>query len=726
MHITRLVRAVAAVILLGALPAPLAWGSPSSAPLAVTSPAVAAVATPTILSVSPTADGMVVGVRAPLGSTVTAQAILETAVAGTSAAVPVDDVGDAFLTISGLIQLPHTVTVTATLGSSTSTAATAGPVHIGWLGGGGDFVPVGPIRAYDSRTTAGGPWGPGEVRTVASILGHAGVPAQGVAAVAIAISAVGPTSAGYLTAWPSSEAKPLATAVNFAPWQTKTSLMKMPVGSLGGLSIYNHAGSVHVTLDVVGFYIDNSGTFMHNASFQSVSPHRVYDSRPLDGGPGPLAANGTVDVQVVTQPPLSADSYTAVELQVEAIDPSAEGYFTVWAAGAPRPVVSNVLFLKNTTVTSVIAPLSADGRISIFSNVSSGLAIDLTGIYSPAAQGRFHAVQPTRVYDTRDGIGTFWDAERRILSIGGQPAPAISPVPSWASSVVFSATAVNNTGATYLTFFPGNQTLPTAAMLVPSGPNQLNDNLVGSWLGWSYPFEITRGTLAAYNHAGKTDLVLDINGYYTDEAMPVSTETGVIGRIRDATSAPVKGVPVMRGTPGQFNYSARTVTDPTGMYGMKTGGESVVCTDGTDAGGTGFVGQCFQTAPWPTLEPYVGDPVSGLSGMGKLDFTLTTGAAIAGTFTYAGNDQPLANAQIVVLDSGRTVGWKDGYTDANGGFKVTGLPGGPLAICFLPYPWNPHLYGWDCVDVTTTTGATTPLNVGYGVRPTTLTPRLTP
>ena len=66
---------------------------------------------------------------------------------------------------------------------------------------------------------------------------------------------------------------------------------------------------------------------------------------------------------------------TAVEIQVEAIDPTAEGYLTVWAKGGTQPVVSNVLYLRSTTVTSAIAPIGADGNISVFSNVSTGFAV---------------------------------------------------------------------------------------------------------------------------------------------------------------------------------------------------------------------------------------------------------------------------------------------------------------------------------------------------------------
>ncbi|MEV6210389.1 PKD domain-containing protein [Kitasatospora sp. NPDC051914] len=73
-------------------------------------------------------------------------------------------------------------------------------------------------------------------------------------------------------------------------------------------------------------------------------------------------------------------------------------------------------------------------------------------------------------------------------------------------AVVLNVTATNATADTFLTVFPGAQVLPTASSLnVKAG--QTVANLVTVPLGKD-------GTVQVYNHAGRTDVVVDFVGYY--------------------------------------------------------------------------------------------------------------------------------------------------------------------------------------------------------------------
>jgi hypothetical protein len=425
--------------------------------------------------------------------------------------------GDAFVSISGLSSgVGYSVDVTATLAPSTvSPVVSSNVVLVGGGSGAGDFVPVGPVRSFDYRDAgAGGAWGGGVTRTI-PVSGVAGVPSVGVAAVAVAVSVVAPTANGYVTVWSSGSAMPLATAVNFVAGQTKTNLVKVPVDASGTISVFNFAGTTGITTDVVGFFVDESGTFTHNQSFQSVTPVRVLDTRPT-----PVAGGGSVDAVVVggsTGVPVTA---SAVEIQVEAVNPSAAGYLTVWATGSTRPVVSNVLFGKGQTiVTSAIAPVGADGKISIFTNVATDVVVDICGYYDAGAAGKFHAINTTRLFDTRSPGGTqFAQGQTRSIPVAGatvqvgNPGVSVTPVPVDATAVVFAATAVYNSSASFLTFWPGNQGQPLAAMLLPNAPWQLTDNLIVSGIG--------SGGIKAYNHGGTTDVVIDVNGYYTGGVLP--------------------------------------------------------------------------------------------------------------------------------------------------------------------------------------------------------------
>ncbi len=688
-----------ATLLGTALSAPALAASPAAAS-SLAAAAAAAVNPPTILTLLPSSGAITAGVKAQGGATVTLTAL--TSPGGASAGsvtVTAGPDGDAFPTLAGLGAGSFTINVTQTVGGVESAPATRGTVATSGVAGTGDYVPVGPLRRYDSRFDAAGPWTAGMTRSV-PVAGHDGVPTSGVSAVAVAVSAVGPSSAGFLTVYPSGTARPLATALNFTAWQTKTNLVKVPLGADGSLSMYNHAGTTHVTVDIVGFYLSDTGGFLHQSSFQSVSPVRAYDSRPAYGGAGKLSGGATKDI-VVTGAALGVPpTATAVEVQIEAIDPAAEGYLTVWPTGSVRPVVSNVLYLRSTTVTSGISAVGTSGSISVFTNVTTDIAVDICGYYDSAAGGKFHPLPPTRLYDSRDPSQyRMAGQETRAIQVANPNLSGFtSVVPAGATSAVFSATATDNSAATYLTFWPASQSLPTAAMLLPSGPGQLNDNLVVTWLGAGGPSNLATGAIAAYNLAGRTELVIDLNGYYTGESLPTATQTGMIGRVTSQTGVPVSGaVPYLFTAPGT-DPIAHAVTDPSGLYVFPTAATSwIVCVDGTYADVYGYVGQCWQNQMWPTGEVNTGNTWLwvGQNALTQASFSLVAGGSLSGTVTAGGT--PLSDVFVGVYDSNTIALYNNAFSASNGSFSVPGLPANTtLELCFLPYPYDPSVWPWKC------------------------------
>ena len=90
------------------------------------------------------------------------------------------------------------------------------------------------------------------------IAGAGDLPSTGVGAVVINATATEPTAASYLTLFPSGFRRPTPSNLNFVPGQTVPNLVTVAVSD-GKISVYNNAGSVHVVLDVVGFYFDSTG-----------------------------------------------------------------------------------------------------------------------------------------------------------------------------------------------------------------------------------------------------------------------------------------------------------------------------------------------------------------------------------------------------------------------------------------------------------------------------------
>ncbi|MEP6940456.1 MAG: hypothetical protein ABI846_11895, partial [Rudaea sp.] len=131
----------------------------------------------------------------------------------------------------------------------------------GWFPPVSELTSVGPARLLDTRTgrtTIDGNFaGIGALAAKTSIdltiLGRGGVPASGVGAVVLNVTATGTTAAGYVTAWPTGGVRPNASNINFVAAQTIPNLVIGKVGSAGKLSLFNSAGSTDLVVDVVGW-----------------------------------------------------------------------------------------------------------------------------------------------------------------------------------------------------------------------------------------------------------------------------------------------------------------------------------------------------------------------------------------------------------------------------------------------------------------------------------------
>jgi hypothetical protein len=120
------------------------------------------------------------------------------------------------------------------------------------------FFAVAPCRVVDTRnpvSTNGGPvMGQGGQRNFA-IRNNCGVPA-GAAAVSLNVTVAGATTGSFLTIWPAGTTRPVVSTINFT--QNDPSLANGAIVGLGAgspdLSVFNSGGSVHVIIDITGFF----------------------------------------------------------------------------------------------------------------------------------------------------------------------------------------------------------------------------------------------------------------------------------------------------------------------------------------------------------------------------------------------------------------------------------------------------------------------------------------
>ncbi|MFP5284380.1 MAG: hypothetical protein ACLGI9_01435 [Thermoanaerobaculia bacterium] len=121
----------------------------------------------------------------------------------------------------------------------------------------GRFHTLSPCRLFDSRQPGDGPVLSSDVTRIVTAHGVCGIP-PAAAAVAVNVTAVQPSAAGYLTIH-SGDNPPLASTVSFVRGQTRSSnaLLALRSNGNGTLSIsplVADDGTVHVILDVTGYF----------------------------------------------------------------------------------------------------------------------------------------------------------------------------------------------------------------------------------------------------------------------------------------------------------------------------------------------------------------------------------------------------------------------------------------------------------------------------------------
>ena len=77
-------------------------------------------------------------------------------------------------------------------------------------------------------------------------------------ALALNVTAVGPTAPTFLRLWPADEAQPAASNLNPTPGAPPTpNAVNVKLSETGEFSVFNRFGSIAVIIDVVGIYDDH-------------------------------------------------------------------------------------------------------------------------------------------------------------------------------------------------------------------------------------------------------------------------------------------------------------------------------------------------------------------------------------------------------------------------------------------------------------------------------------
>jgi subtilisin family serine protease len=382
----------------------------------------------------------------------------------------------------------------------------------------GEYTALSPARIFDTRNGNGGKLGPlGAGGSYAlQVAGRGGVPASGVAAVVMNVTVTGPTLPGFLTVWPSGTARPTISNLNFVPGQTVPNLVTVKMGNAGKVSFFNNQGSTHVIADVVGYYAASDGPV--GSRFHEVTPARYFDTRNGQGGipAAPIGSGARLRFKVTGKGGVPGSGVTAVVMNVTVTAPTQSGFLTVYPDDVARPNASSLNFVAGQTVPNLVAVrVPATGIVDFYNSFGATQVIaDVVGYYDgvkATEAGRFVALDPVRLLDTRSTGGPIGANSYRVLAVGGKGG-----VPgAGAGAAVLNVTVTQPSRSGFLTVFPDDQCVIPFASNLNFVPGQTVPNLVITGLSVASDCTNLVGAVDLYNSAGSTQVIADLFGYFT-------------------------------------------------------------------------------------------------------------------------------------------------------------------------------------------------------------------
>ncbi|MBB4907458.1 RCC1 domain-containing protein [Actinophytocola algeriensis] len=277
---------------------------------------------------------------------------------------------------------PNLVTVAVGADRRVDLYNNAGTVHLladlaGYYapGSGARYTPFTPKVVLDTRLAGYGDiLGPGETR-VLDLSRH--VPASATA-VTLNLTGITPSSATYVTAWPSGTARPGVSNLNLPPGSVRANLVTVRLGADRKLNLFNFAGQTDLMAQLSGFY-----TAGYGATFTPVPPRRVLDTRA--GTDGPLVAGQTRPLPRPSELPANP---TALLLNLTGIAPTESTYMGVWTRDDRVPGVPSALNLAAGETAANLAAVSLGPvpDLSLYSHRGrTHLVADLAGVFSVPA-----------------------------------------------------------------------------------------------------------------------------------------------------------------------------------------------------------------------------------------------------------------------------------------------------------------------------------------------------
>ncbi|MFN3256078.1 MAG: PQQ-dependent sugar dehydrogenase [Ilumatobacter sp.] len=322
------------------------------------------------------------------------------------------------------------------------------------------------------------------------------------------------------------------------------------------------------------------------------SMDRRFDSREqLPAAPLRAGQTRLIDID-------APDGATAALVNLTLVRPASEGsYVTAFAPRAARPTTSNVNAPAGAAVGNAsIIPVGDDGSVLLYTSVTSGVVVDVAGFFfaapGPVAAGRFVAVSPQRLIDTRQPVGVdneFAEIDGSIVRVPVTGPASIPDDVGRIDAIVVTIAGINNEGSPggFATAFPSGSARPLASSVNVNGDADVRANLA------VVPVSAD-GTIDVYLER-IDNITIDVAGYFSGASSPADT----VGRFRlstptrEADSRTGEGAGAIAG----FGDAGSVGFDPTVPDTASAIAQNLTL---AKSGGRGFV-TAYPSEPLPTV-----------------------------------------------------------------------------------------------------------------------------
>ena len=235
---------------------------------------------------------------------------------------------------------------------------------------------------------------------------------------------------------------------------------------------------------------------------------------------------------------------TGVGMNFTVVDPTAEGYLTVWPCGSAKPDASSLNFKSGQTIANaVVSQVDWTGLICVSSNAAAHVIVDVNSWLTGGAG--FNAMTPYRLLDTRHGVGA---PQAKVGALDGSAAAltvrfgGIAGIPSTGVSAISlnltaTGTSVDKYGG-YVTVYPCDVALPNVSSLNFSANVSVPNAVV-------VPMSST-GDVCFYVR-GQADLIADVNGWFATGGSFTKVTPQRIADTRNGTGVPRAKVGAING-----------------------------------------------------------------------------------------------------------------------------------------------------------------------------------